>query len=304
MKKFNWKHTIASVCVAALVIAMVPAASAMDFSYFDQMAAAQAQIAAAQQAQIAAQQELTQQYLEMQFFNVEAAYIQLVSCKNGAEREAYFFSLNEYQRFRLVEYLYKMAELGYFRGFDDFEIPGFTKKAAEADKPKDEEDPDGDSLADGVELDEEAAAQKKFEEDYANQIDLYRKFGDYADLSSVPIEVAEKIKEFVKSQDAEAAAKAEEDEFYVPAGVHTVADDSGKSVTITTTMGASIKAGDTITLRSKLIGFVDCTDILYVWRVDKGNGFEPVPDSNSDTYSFQATAESLRWNWRLDVYYR
>jgi hypothetical protein len=115
---------------------------------------------------------------------------------------------------------------------------------------------------------------------------------------------AEKIKEFVKSQDAEAAAKAEEDEFYVPAGVHTVADDSGKSVTITTTMGASIKAGDTITLRSKLIGFEDCTEILYVWRVDKGNGFETVPDSNSDTYSFQATAESLRWNWRLDVYYR
>ena len=301
MKKFNWKHTIASVCAAVMAISLVPAASAMDMSVFDQYQAALQQYQAAFDQQMNAQLEAQQEWADSLLFDVEAAYRTMMSYKTPAEKEKYFFTLNVYQRAKLWEYIQYKASIGEFTGFDepDLALEAELKAEAEARKAQKAEE-------EKRKKDPEYAAQKKFEEDYANQIDLYRKFGDYADLSSVPVDVAEKIKEFVKSQDAEAAAKAdaEKNGFYVPDGVYSVADDSSKAVTITTTMGASIKAGDTITLRSILFGFEDCSDILYVWRVDKGSGFETVPDSNSDTYSFQATAESLRWNWRLDVYYR
>ena len=32
---------------------------------------------------------------------------------------------------------------------------------------------------------------------------------------------------------------------------------------------------------------------------DKGNGFEAVEGANGDSYEFEASAETLNWNWQL-----
>ncbi len=80
--------------------------------------------------------------------------------------------------------------------------------------------------------------------------------------------------------------------------------DETKHVFITTTLGKSVKPGDLITLQSHLEGFDNCHDVVYIWSVDKGNGFEDVPDSNAPSYSFPATAETLSWKWHLEVRYR
>ena len=50
-----------------------------------------------------------------------------------------------------------------------------------------------------------------------------------------------------------------------------------------------------------LTGVVDGEVAGYQWECDQGNGFEPVEGATEPTYSFAATAESLRWNWRLTV---
>ncbi len=61
--------------------------------------------------------------------------------------------------------------------------------------------------------------------------------------------------------------------------------------------------GDIVTLTSRLEGF-DGYELYFIWEVDKGSGFEEIPDSNYPTYSFEATAETLSWGWRLEVLYR
>ena len=64
-----------------------------------------------------------------------------------------------------------------------------------------------------------------------------------------------------------------------------------------------MSAGETVRLTSKVEGF-DGYELMYQWECDKGNGFQEVRGANSDSYSFEASAESLSWNWRLAVYYR
>ncbi len=292
----NLKKTIAAFCAVVLFVALVPSAAfAMDFSAYND---ALAQYQAAAQAQMDAYMATQNEWMEAQMFDVETAYRIMMSYKTPAEKERYFFTLNEFQRAKLWEYIQYKASIGEFTGFDepDLALEAELKAEAAARKAKKEEE-------EKRRKDPVYAEQKKFEEDYAVQIDLYRKFGDYADLSSVPADVADRIKEFVKKENALEKA-IEKEAFYVPDGVYGVKDDSGKSVTITTTLGASIKEGDTITLYSQLEGFEDCSDILYVWKVNKGSGFERVPGADEDTYSYTATAESLAWRWNLEVYYR
>ena len=292
----NLKKTIAAFCAIVMFIALVPSAAfAMDLSAYND---AIAQYQAAAQAQMDAYMAKQSEWMDAQMFDAAAAYRIMMSYKTPAEKERYFFTLNEFQRAKLWEYIQYKASIGDFTGIDepDLALEAELKAEAEAKKAKRAEE-------EKRKKDPVYAEQKKFEEDYAVQIDLYRKFGDYADLSSVPADVAERIKDFVKKENAIKEA-AEKDAFYVPDGVYTLQDDSGKSVTITTTLGGSIKEGDTITLYSQLEGFEDCSDILYVWKVNKGNGFERVPNADGDTYSYQATAESLSWRWNLEVYYR
>ena len=75
-------------------------------------------------------------------------------------------------------------------------------------------------------------------------------------------------------------------------------------VTIFTSRRTIMDEGEPVYLTSKLEGFEDCEEILYIWKVDKGNGFEEVPGANEPTYTFTATEESLGWAWHLTVLYR
>ena len=63
--------------------------------------------------------------------------------------------------------------------------------------------------------------------------------------------------------------------------------------------------GETVTLSSKIEGF-DGYTVSYQWKCDKhdGNGFQKVPGANGDTHTFKATAESLSWDWKLEVTYQ
>ena len=61
--------------------------------------------------------------------------------------------------------------------------------------------------------------------------------------------------------------------------------------------------GEIIVLTSKLTGF-DGYEIRYQWECDKGNGFQAVDGANDATYEFEASVETLSYDWRLMVYYR
>ena len=75
------------------------------------------------------------------------------------------------------------------------------------------------------------------------------------------------------------------------------------SVTVFSSRRSVLREGETITLTSLLEGF-DGYEIMYQWECDRGDGFEPVEGAQEDSYTFTVTADSLRWNWRLTVYYR
>ncbi len=76
-------------------------------------------------------------------------------------------------------------------------------------------------------------------------------------------------------------------------------------VTIFSSRSAYMLAGDEVTLTSRIEGF-DGYEIMYQWECDRhdGSGFQNVEGANEDTYTFQASAETLSWDWRLSVYYR
>ena len=77
-----------------------------------------------------------------------------------------------------------------------------------------------------------------------------------------------------------------------------------RKVTIFTSRRTVMNEGEPVYLTSKLEGFEDCAEIRYIWKVDKGNGFEEVPGANEPTYTFTATEESLGWAWHLTVLFR
>ena len=79
--------------------------------------------------------------------------------------------------------------------------------------------------------------------------------------------------------------------------------ETPKKVTIFSSRTALMTEGETVYLTSKLEGFEDAEEILYVWKVNKGNGFEEIPGANEATYSFAATEETLTWSWHLTVLY-
>ena len=106
---------------------------------------------------------------------------------------------------------------------------------------------------------------------------------DYLDLEEEPAEEATE----------EPAAETEEAAVEIP-----------KKVTIFTSRRRVMEEGEPVYLTSKIEGFEDCEEIMYVWKVNKGDGFETVEGANEATYTFTADAESLTWGWQLTVLYR
>ncbi len=81
-------------------------------------------------------------------------------------------------------------------------------------------------------------------------------------------------------------------------------DDKPKmKVTIFTSRKTVVQPGETIYLTSELIGF-DNYEIKYQWQVNTGSGFVDISGANADTYCYQASIETLAYDWRLMVYYR
>ncbi len=78
-------------------------------------------------------------------------------------------------------------------------------------------------------------------------------------------------------------------------------EDPNKVVRILSNRKQVMDEGEMVFLSAELVGFDDCEEIIYIWKVDKGNGFEEVPDANGPVYSFPATPETLSWNWTLTV---
>lgn len=79
--------------------------------------------------------------------------------------------------------------------------------------------------------------------------------------------------------------------------------ETPKKVTIFSSRTALMTEGETVYLTSKLEGFEDAEEIFYIWKVNKGNGFEAIPGADEATYSFAATEETLTWSWHLTVQY-
>lgn len=74
-------------------------------------------------------------------------------------------------------------------------------------------------------------------------------------------------------------------------------------VTVFSSRRSVMNPGETVYLTSKIEGF-DGYEIMYQWQFNDGTGFEDIPDTNADSYSFTATTETLSYDWRLLVYYR
>lgn len=72
-------------------------------------------------------------------------------------------------------------------------------------------------------------------------------------------------------------------------------------VTIFTSRTTVMQPGETIVLTSYVEG-ADDYDVEYQWECDKGAGFEEVEGADADSYSYEASKETLSWSWRLAVY--
>ena len=77
--------------------------------------------------------------------------------------------------------------------------------------------------------------------------------------------------------------------------------DADNKVLIFTSRRIVMPMGEEIKLTSLLEGFEEDQTILYQWECNKGNGFEPIDGANGDSYSYEATVESLTWGFRLIV---
>ena len=62
--------------------------------------------------------------------------------------------------------------------------------------------------------------------------------------------------------------------------------------------GGVIRRGGTVTLTAVAHGPANA---VFTWECDRGNGFEVVEGVTGDTLTFEATAESLKWLWRVSA---
>ena len=149
---------------------------------------------------------------------------------------------------------------------------------------------------------------KAFAEQYALQIQIYRTFGENADLGGVSDDVRAKIKALVEAETAPYIPE-EEEELLSPEPLtlspESAAADSAAelpiALTLVSSLGDTVSPGDPVTLTAVVEDAGILTGVRYIWEVDKGFGYEEVPDADSATYTFPATQESLSWTWRLSV---
>jgi len=74
-------------------------------------------------------------------------------------------------------------------------------------------------------------------------------------------------------------------------------------VTIFSSRRSVMSPGETVYLTSKIEN-VEYYETKLQWSVDKGNGYEVIDGANGDSYSFEASIETLAYDWMLTVYYR
>ena len=134
---------------------------------------------------------------------------------------------------------------------------------------------------------EEPDEQALFEARYANEIALYRQFGQWADLGSVPYEDQLRIKELVDGPAEELAEEVVEESAEAPAPV--------TEVTIAVERGE----GDAVRLFAEEdLG----EEYLYQWQYSlDGIEWLDVAGANNSDYTFTLDNTNGRYYWRLIV---
>ena len=134
---------------------------------------------------------------------------------------------------------------------------------------------------------EEPDEQALFEARYANEIALYRQFGQWADLGSVPYEDQIRIKELVDGPAAEPAEEVAEEPVEAPAPV--------TEVTIAVERGE----GDAVRLFAEEdLG----EEYLYQWQYSlDGIEWLDIAGANNSDYTFTLDNTNGRYYWRLIV---
>ena len=97
----------------------------------------------------------------------------------------------------------------------------------------------------------------------------------------------------------EAADEIEIEDYETPLGLPQENSEPEMKVSI-----FSSCSGNTVSLIGEVEG-LDGHEIRYQWECDKhdGAGFQDVSGANESVYSFKASSENLKWQWRLSVYF-
>lgn len=106
-------------------------------------------------------------------------------------------------------------------------------------------------------------------------------------------------------QEEEAEEPMEEEPEDLEEVLINVIEEDEKKVYIYCTRSKVMSLGDPVRLTSQTEG-LDGYDVRYQWQVDQhdGSGFRNVPYANGDTYTFDASVETLSWSWTLQVSYQ
>ena len=71
---------------------------------------------------------------------------------------------------------------------------------------------------------------------------------------------------------------------------------------ITSTQGSNLVPGERITMRVDLTDFADCEEVTVIWEIDGENGWEEA--GRGESFEYEASIESLRWDIRARIQYR
>ncbi len=74
------------------------------------------------------------------------------------------------------------------------------------------------------------------------------------------------------------------------------------NVRLESSAGLIIWEGDTVVLTAVIEDRDENAEYLFVWEVDRGEGWRIVARGTEDSYSYTATAENMGWDWRVTVY--
>ena len=163
-----------------------------------------------------------------------------------------------------------------------------AEEAAEAPAEEAAEAPAEEAVeAPAEEVVEEPDEQALFEARYANEIALYRQFGQWADLGSVPYEDQIRIKELVDGPAADPAEEVAEEPVEAPAPVTevTIAVERGESDAVR--LFAEEDLGE---------------EYLYQWQYSlDGIEWLDIAGANNSDYTFTLDNTNGRYYWRLIV---